>query len=181
MAVDTPISDVPDYLRALNILKPEGNLVAEVAALVEKSSSAGPALRIAGIALAVALVVGGLGGGAWWVTHNSRKAAKQVALEAQAANCAVVNELLQVKSPDQLSQAAAKQTEMCRELAALQGGDPRERQVADLMAQGEVGQALGLLEQMAKAPPESVERWERLATLAALRDPDQAAQAPANP
>lgn len=177
MAVDTPIADIPVYLRALNILKPEGNLVAEVAALVEERGSAGPAMRVAATAAAALLVIGGLGGGAWWVTHNSSTVAKKVAIEAQAANCVVVNELLQVKSPDQLSQAAARQTEMCRELVALQGGDPRERQIADLMAQGETEQALSLLEQMAKGPPETVERWERLATLSALRDPDQALRA----
>jgi tetratricopeptide (TPR) repeat protein len=177
MAVDTPIADVPAYLRALNILKPEGNLVAEVAALVEKSGSTGPAIRIAAVLAAVVLVVGGLGGGAWWITHNTSTVAKKVALQAQVDNCAVVNELLQLKSPDQLSEAAVRQGAMCRELAALQGGDPREKQVADLMAQGEVDQALGLLEQMAKQPPETAERWERLATLAALRAPEKAVAA----
>lgn len=177
MAAETPIEDVPAYLKAINILKPEGNLVAEVAALVEKHGGSGPMLRIAGAVAIAALVVGALGGGAWWISQNAAQQVTKVVQSAQVDACAVVNELLQVKSPDQLSQAASKQAEMCRELSALQGGDPRERQVADLMAQGEIDQALTLLEQMAKGPPEKVENWERLATLSVLRDPDQALRA----
>jgi hypothetical protein len=173
MIRDTPVATIPAYLSSLNIIKPEGNVVAEVVSAIQdqrKSQRFGRVAVYAALGVAVlALVAGGVFGIGWL--------SQQAALRAQADACAIANELMELKSPDQLSEAAMRQGAMCRELVALKQGDPRERQVTDLMGQGEVDQAMGLLEDMAKEKPETSERWERLATLAYWRDIDRALRA----
>jgi tetratricopeptide (TPR) repeat protein len=173
MIRDTPMSSIPAYLSSLNIIKPEGNVVAEVISTIQeqrKSERFGRTAVYAALGVAVlGLGVGGVFGVGWL--------SQQAALQAQADACAIANELIQLKSPDQLSEAAMRQSAMCRELALLKQGDPRERRVADLMGEGEVDQALDLLEEMAKEKPETAERWDRIATLAYWRDSDRAFRA----
>ncbi|PWB47077.1 MAG: hypothetical protein C3F18_12225 [Nitrosomonadales bacterium] len=71
MAKPTPFSDIPPYLSAITLLQPQGNLVAETVAEVDSLFSRWSRsrwLRIGGGAIAVALVLAGIG---WRGTNHT--------------------------------------------------------------------------------------------------------------
>lgn len=84
MAISTPMSDIPAYLRAGTILDPQGNIAAEVVAAIPRDGWS-RFLRRHGIPLFMLLAVIMLGAGAvWWREHvqNTRAALEQWFSEA---------------------------------------------------------------------------------------------------
>jgi hypothetical protein len=66
MVAPTPYTDIPEYLKAVTVLEPKGNLVAETAAAVERLAQAPRRRRLVAVALTLALLVaGGVGWRAW--------------------------------------------------------------------------------------------------------------------
>jgi hypothetical protein len=66
MVAPTPYDDIPEYLKAVTVLEPKGNVVAEAAAKVERMARSWRLRRLSVAALALALVVAGSATG-WWV------------------------------------------------------------------------------------------------------------------
>jgi hypothetical protein len=75
MVATTPYADIPEYLKAVTVLEPKGNVVAETAAGVERLTQRPPFRRLAAAALALALV--GAGGFAAWRAWGPRPAPSQ--------------------------------------------------------------------------------------------------------
>jgi hypothetical protein len=65
MVAPTPYDDVPEYLKAVTVLEPKGNVVAETAAKVERMARSWRLRRFGVAALALALALAGLAV-AWW-------------------------------------------------------------------------------------------------------------------
>lgn len=66
MTRPTPFSDIPPYLSAVTVQQPQGNLVAEIVAEVDRIAdqrTRGRRLRIGGGAVAMALILAGVGWG----------------------------------------------------------------------------------------------------------------------
>ena len=88
MVEPTPIASIPPYLRAVTVLQPKGDVVAETVAAVARLRRA--PRRLAWIALGlVALAL--LGGGWWWrqtELARERQAARQAMLKAEVTAAA---------------------------------------------------------------------------------------------
>jgi hypothetical protein len=95
MIVPTPYGDIPEYLKAVTVLEPKGNVVAEAAAGAERLGGRSGLRRWAIAALALVLVVAG-GVAAWRVwgprpgpTRQARGAVSDLTTEAAVAGATV--------------------------------------------------------------------------------------------
>jgi hypothetical protein len=79
MVVPTPYSDIPEYLKAVTVLEPRGNVVAETVAAVDRLARAPRRRRLVFAAVTLALAVaGGLAWRAWTPRPGPLRAAKGV-------------------------------------------------------------------------------------------------------
>jgi hypothetical protein len=110
MVEPTPLASIPPYLRAVTLLQPQGDVVAEtVAAVTRLRGDSRRALRLTLAALLVALLAGG---GWWWrqtELERERAAALQARLQAEIGAAA---QLCQVGSHavawDQFNRVASR-------------------------------------------------------------------------
>lgn len=95
MAVRTPYGDIPEYLKAVTVLEPKGNVVAEAAAEVARMARRRPFPRWAVAALAIVLALGA-GFAAWRVwgqglrsTRHARGAVSDLTTDSAILGAAV--------------------------------------------------------------------------------------------
>lgn len=95
MVVPTPYEDIPEYLKAVTVLEPKGNVVAETAAEVERMARRRrlPRWAVAAVALALALVAGLAAWRVWGQgpgpTRHARGTVSDLTTNAAVAGAAV--------------------------------------------------------------------------------------------
>ena len=96
IAAATPVEDIPPYLRAVTLLQPKGDLVAETVAAVARLRRRGPVLA----ALLATLVLLLVALGAFFVHQHAeqQRAAEKARLERQAAELAAAVQLCEAGS-----------------------------------------------------------------------------------